>query len=182
MKNYAVETYRDFATRLDNVYDEEVRTRMSTPFGMRISFIIHGLQSEIGELCDIMKRHYFYGEEVDMLSIHEELGDTMYYLELAFELLKTTSEKVQNINTAKLKVRHRGSVFNGKATGRPLRHRQREKFAMQCVMDGADVEYAIKQAYERYPENPEDEMVQDMVANITSTAFLENEGSNTCLY
>lgn len=40
----------------------------------------YGLVTEIGEIVDAFKRHRFYGSELDLVNILEEVGDVLWYL------------------------------------------------------------------------------------------------------
>lgn len=43
-----------------------------------------GLLTEPGEIVDQYKRHWFYGKELDVKNIKEEIGDTLWYIAIAF--------------------------------------------------------------------------------------------------
>lgn len=43
-----------------------------------------GLITELGELTDIYKRNIFYGKEIDLVNVKEELGDIMWYLAIIY--------------------------------------------------------------------------------------------------
>lgn len=45
-----------------------------------------GLITEFGELVDIYKRNIFYGKEIDIVNVKEELGDLMWYLAIIFRI------------------------------------------------------------------------------------------------
>ena len=42
-----------------------------------------GIQTECGEAIDTLKRHIFYGKEIDYINLQEEIGDIMWYIALA---------------------------------------------------------------------------------------------------
>lgn len=46
-----------------------------------------GLVTEVGELVDSFKRHYFYGLELDTRNVKEEIGDILWYVALAYHAL-----------------------------------------------------------------------------------------------
>ena len=68
---------------------------------------IIGLVGEVGELCDTIKRHQFYGQELDLLNLQEELGDTFFYFVALLECypLLTLHQCVEH-NRTKLKKRY----------------------------------------------------------------------------
>jgi hypothetical protein len=42
-----------------------------------------GMFTELGELVDALKKHEFYGKELDLENVNEELGDFRFYLQMA---------------------------------------------------------------------------------------------------
>lgn len=54
---------------------------------------ILGLTTEIGELTDVFKRHFFYDKSIDWINVQEKLGDIFWYLVVLLdETSKQTSE------------------------------------------------------------------------------------------
>lgn len=43
-----------------------------------------GIMTECGELADQIKRHLFYGTELDIVNVKEEIGDIMWYTAILF--------------------------------------------------------------------------------------------------
>jgi len=70
-----------------------------------------GLQTEGGELADQVKKHLFYGRELDKVNIKEEAGDILWYMAVILRRLGLTFEDVAQANIDKLELRYRGS-FN----------------------------------------------------------------------
>lgn len=56
--------------------------RTFKPLGQKLDFLhcVSGLITEFGEFVDPLKRHIFYGKELDIVNLKEELGDMMWYL------------------------------------------------------------------------------------------------------
>lgn len=83
-----------------------------------------GLDTEMGELWDAYKKHWFYHKSLDMQNVYEEIGDIIWYKELLedcigdklgdlhdsldyiTELLGTTYDKCREAVIRKLKVRY----------------------------------------------------------------------------
>lgn len=65
-----------------------------------------GLATEVGEFIDPLKKHLYYGSNLDTLNMEEELGDILWYAALAAEHLGTTLEIVAKRNIKKLKSRY----------------------------------------------------------------------------
>ena len=53
----------------------------------RVDHAMRGLVTEVGELVDAYKRHLYYGEELDIVNIKEEIGDCFWYIALASDAL-----------------------------------------------------------------------------------------------
>jgi len=64
-----------------------------------------GLAGESGEFCDLVKKHTYQGAPLYKEPCMKELGDIMWYIALACELLETDMETVANMNVEKLKKR-----------------------------------------------------------------------------
>lgn len=55
----------------------------------------YGLVTEIGEIADIFKRHIFYGKDIDIVNLKEEIGDAMWYLAIGIHARGIELELVQ---------------------------------------------------------------------------------------
>ncbi len=67
---------------------------------------IMGLTTEIGELTDNFKKHIFYGAELDLTNIDEELGDILWYLAILMDEWDIDFTKCMEANIRKLKSRY----------------------------------------------------------------------------
>lgn len=56
------------------------RTMIDNGFSMNIYHASLGISTEIAEILDIVKKHFFYGKEFDIINFIEELGDIAWYL------------------------------------------------------------------------------------------------------
>jgi hypothetical protein len=54
---------------------------IGTPAEQRLHGCI-GLVGEIGEIADALKRHLYYGTDLDIRNLEEEIGDVMWYAAL----------------------------------------------------------------------------------------------------
>ena len=86
----------------------------------RLMHIALGLTSEVGEIADQLKKHIFYGNELDETNLKEEAGDVMWYLALLMDELETTFNKEQNRNINKLKDRFPEKFTQDKVNNRDL--------------------------------------------------------------
>ena len=71
----------------------------------RIQHAVDGLVTESGELVDALKRHRFYGKELDKVNLVEEAGDLCWYLSLLFDELGVSWEEAWDWNIKKLQKR-----------------------------------------------------------------------------
>ena len=65
-----------------------------------------GIAGEAGEFADAVKKVLVYGRQVDRENLIEELGDLLWYINLAVNVLGETFENVMIANIAKLAVRY----------------------------------------------------------------------------
>jgi NTP pyrophosphatase (non-canonical NTP hydrolase) len=71
-----------------------------------------GICTEAGELQDQIKRHLFYGKELDHTNIMEECGDLLWYVAITLDAAGFTMEDAMERNIAKLRARYPDKVFN----------------------------------------------------------------------
>jgi hypothetical protein len=78
-----------------------------------------GMSTEAAELLDALKKHIYYGKDLDMVNIDEELGDSNWYQSLMIHSMRMKKHNVtweylweKNIN--KLKARY-GDKFTSEA-------------------------------------------------------------------
>jgi len=98
------ENYVEHAINTDASYGPETMSRI-----VRQARLLHasmGLVTEAGELMDMLKKHFFYGKELDLVNAKEELGDAEWYIALAIDEMKTTMNEVLTLNINKLKLRY----------------------------------------------------------------------------
>ena len=73
-----------------------------------------GINTESGELTDILKKNILYGKDIDLINFMEELGDLLWYISIACRHLDISLESVFEQNIAKLKARY-GDKFTEEA-------------------------------------------------------------------
>ena len=64
-----------------------------------------GLATESSEFIDALKKHLFYGKELDTVNLREEIGDCLWYLALALRTLDSDFDTEMKINIEKLQAR-----------------------------------------------------------------------------
>ncbi len=65
-----------------------------------------GLSTEAAEFTDALKKHIFYGKELDETNLKEEIGDILWYAAIALEALGADFESVMQTNIDKLSARY----------------------------------------------------------------------------
>jgi len=80
-----------------------------------------GLETEAGEFTDQLKKHIFYGKELDMVNLQEEIGDILWYIGMFCERLGFSMEQIMAQNIAKLKVRYPDKFTEQNAEARDLK-------------------------------------------------------------
>lgn len=73
---------------------------------IRLLHAAMGLATESGELLDALKKHIFYGANLDVVNIQEELGDLFWYAAILADTAGFTFENTMEKNLAKLRARY----------------------------------------------------------------------------
>lgn len=92
---------------------------------LRLLHAAMGLNTEASEALDALKKHVFYGKELDTTNLVEELGDLFWYIAIMADELGVSFEKIQELNLAKLKARYTRGFSEKDACDRKL-GRERE--------------------------------------------------------
>lgn len=90
-----------------------------------------GVTSDGGEFADAVKASMIYGKPEDVINMVEELGDVLWFINLAIRTLGYTLEDVMLANIAKLEVRYSEGYSDAKALNR---HKELEREAIQAVL------------------------------------------------
>lgn len=102
----------NFNPLLDSHGDEYSKERL-----IHASF---GMQTETAEFTDALKKSLFYGKELDVVNLQEELGDALWYIAIAMDELGTDFETEMRRVINKLKVRYPEKFTNEAAENRDL--------------------------------------------------------------
>lgn len=84
-----------------------------------------GMCTEASELLDMLKKHIFYGKDIDFANLDEEIGDLCWYQSLALHSARlkhynTCWENVWEKNIEKLRARYGDKFDEEKANNRDL--------------------------------------------------------------
>jgi len=95
---------------MNNYVELAVRTE-STQFNIdkdsqRLLHGAIGLATESGEILDALKKSIYYGRELDLRNLKEELGDVMWYIAILCDAMDYSLDDAQRDNIEKLKKRY----------------------------------------------------------------------------
>lgn len=79
------------------------------PMHSEIEDLLHaavGISGEAGELLDAVKKTWVYGKRLDSVNIIEELGDIMFYVQMAALNQNISLADIMNLNMVKLQLRY----------------------------------------------------------------------------
>lgn len=110
---------------MSNFIEEALRTESSIfhNTGLSNERLIHaafGMQTEAAEFTDALKKSIFYGKPLDITNLKEELGDLLWYMAIACNVLETTLEAEQARVISKLKARYPDKFTSDAALNRNL--------------------------------------------------------------
>ena len=114
-----IHQYPDFVQCIKSENYDEIRERAKDPLTLDLLHATMGISGESGELMDAFKKHLIYGKPLDTENIKEELGDLLWYMQVAARAVGSSLEEVMEMNKAKLEKRyHQGSYSNEQAINR----------------------------------------------------------------
>ncbi len=112
--------YIQDAIRTESTDFSAMNDRLTVDGTKRLLHAGIGLSTEAGEFLDALKKHIFYGKELDRVNLKEEMGDLFWYLAIACDELGVEFEPLMETNIAKLKARYGEKFTEHKAENRDL--------------------------------------------------------------
>lgn len=98
----------------------EIINRLSEPRTIRLLHSSMGLVTEAGELLDALKKFIFYGKDLDLINIKEEIGDSQWYTAIALDEIGNSYEEIWALVIKKLQARYKGKFNKEGAISRDL--------------------------------------------------------------
>lgn len=86
----------------------------------RVLHGVIGISTESGELLDAIKKQLFYGKNLDLHNVKEELGDLMWYIATVCNALEFDFSDILQININKLSARYNGQFNASSALNRDI--------------------------------------------------------------
>lgn len=99
---------------------ESERTLIDKGHDLNLLHAAMGISTESGELMDAFKRKIFYGKDLDVVNVKEEIGDLMWYVAILLRELDLDFEELLQINIDKLKARYPEKFTEENALNRDL--------------------------------------------------------------
>ncbi len=130
-----MEKYIELALRTEPSTEKYLESieRINNTQMIRLLHAFIGLETEVGEILDALKKHVFYGKELDVVNLAEELGDLDWYKAIATDALATLLERdpyeletsIKKTNIEKLKARFPNKFNNTDAVERNLENERK---------------------------------------------------------
>jgi NTP pyrophosphatase (non-canonical NTP hydrolase) len=98
--------YIENVLKTENIKSVSLSTDQS-----RLLHAAMGVSTEAAEFLDNMKKHIFYGKNLDMVNIQEELGDLLWYVGIAIDTIGSDFLKIMQQNIDKLAKRYEDQEF-----------------------------------------------------------------------
>ncbi len=114
------ENYIGLCCGTESPVSEALINRISNPENIRLLHASIGACTEAGEMIDALKKHIYYGKELDKVNLREEAGDLLWYLSIMLDVLGTTYEECMKINIEKLAARYPDKFTEEAAINRDL--------------------------------------------------------------
>ena len=99
----------------------EIERRLGSDQLQRALHSAMGMSTEANEVLDALKKAVFYGKDLDIINIYEELGDLMWYIAIMCDTWGFDLENIMEMNIKKLKARYPEKFDEERANTRDLR-------------------------------------------------------------
>lgn len=99
-------------------YQKKAEETAMYPDSAKLTYPLLGLNGEVGEVCEKVKKHIRDGRELDKEDLTKELGDVLWYLAITARDLGIDLQEVAEVNIAKLQSRKERGVIQGSGDNR----------------------------------------------------------------
>lgn len=117
--------YQKNALLTETEIDPDLVVRAAQTKALRLLHAGIGLATEAGEFLDTLKKHIYYGAELDDTNLKEEIGDVMWYVALACNAYGIDIGDVMQANIAKLQARYPDNFTSEDALNRDTANERR---------------------------------------------------------
>lgn len=112
--------YVENVLRTESIDFDAIRGRLGDTTIIRMLHSTLGLVTEAAEVADMLKKHIFYGKPFDVINAKEEIGDSLWYIGLAVDILNTTMDDIMTKNIDKLAKRYPDKFTEHNAINRDI--------------------------------------------------------------
>lgn len=112
--------YIENVLKTESVDFDKIKERLQDERMLRLLHAAMGLCTEAGEFMDAIKKVIYYGKELDLVNLFEELGDSFWYAAIALDEIDLPMEECFARNIAKLKKRYADKFTETRAEDRDL--------------------------------------------------------------
>jgi len=116
------ENYVENVLRTESCDLTKVLERLKNDKTLRLLHAALGAVTEAGELADMLKKHLFYGKELDWVNAQEEVGDLLWYAGVAADVMEVSLDDIMTRNISKLQRRYPEKFTSEKAINRDVEH------------------------------------------------------------
>lgn len=100
--------------------EQSERTLIDKGHDQNLLHAAMGIGTEAGEMLDQFKRVIFYGKDLDVVNVKEEIGDLMWYIAILVRELDLDFNEILQLNIDKLKARFPEKFTQDNALNRNL--------------------------------------------------------------
>lgn len=116
---HIMDAYKEMVERLESPVDT-FKAATLLDKNLRLLHSAMGCVTEAGEFMDSLKKVLAYGSSIDNVNVVEELGDILWYIQLACNVEGITLFDLMKVNIAKLKKRYPDKFEKDAALNRDL--------------------------------------------------------------
>lgn len=120
MEKITSKDYVENVVRTESNNFGNIMNRCQNPNTIRLLHSGIGLATESSEFLDNLKKHIYYGKDLDLVNAKEEIGDILWYVGIACDVLNISLDEVMTANINKLKARYPEKFTKEKAENRNL--------------------------------------------------------------
>jgi len=164
------ENYVENVVRSESVDFPKIRERLKEKRLIRLLHCAMGLCTEAGEFMDHLKKHIFYGAELDPVNMIEELGDNQWYVGVGVDELEAKFNEMLQKNIDKLRARYPEKFEPEQAINRDLKkersilEKSKSKKGIPCPACGSLIAEDAAQCWKckiEFTEDNKDESGRD---------------------
>jgi NTP pyrophosphatase (non-canonical NTP hydrolase) len=113
------------ALKTESPITPELINRLTKPRTIRLLHASMGMVTEAGELLDALKKFIFYGKDLDLVNIKEELGDSNWYQAVMLDEIGNSYEEIWAMVIKKLRARHGDEYSAERVVNRDLNNERK---------------------------------------------------------